>query len=63
MRKAGVDHAVIMKLTGYKTAAMFHRDNTVDTADAVEAYQKFDRLLAQQQEEVTPSILCSGAKK
>jgi integrase len=63
MRKAGVDQSVIMKLTGHKTAAMFHRYNTVDTADAREAYQKFDGLLAQEQEEVTPGGLCSGAKK
>ena len=30
MRKAGVDQSVIMKMTGHKTAAMFHRYNTVD---------------------------------
>jgi integrase len=45
MRKAGVDHSVIMKLTGHKTAAMFHRYNTVDTADAREAYEKLDGFL------------------
>jgi hypothetical protein len=54
---------VIMKLTGHKTAAMFHRYNKVDTADAREAYQRFEGLLAQQQEEVTPGKLCSGAEK
>jgi hypothetical protein len=63
MRKAGVDQSVIMKLTGHKTAAMFHCYNTVDTADAREAYRKFDGLLAQEQEEVTPGRLCSGAEK
>jgi integrase len=63
MRKAGVDQSVIMKLTGHKSAAMFHRYNTVDTADAREAYQKFDGLLAQQQEEVTPGELSSRATK
>jgi integrase len=42
MGKAGVDQSAIMKLTGHKTAAMFHRYNTVDTADAKEAYQKLD---------------------
>jgi hypothetical protein len=63
MRKAGVDQSVIMKLTGHKTAAMFHRYNTVDTADAREAYQKFDGFLTQEQEEITPDKLCSGAKK
>jgi integrase len=30
MRKAGVPQPVIMKMTGHKTAAMFHRYNTVD---------------------------------
>jgi integrase len=49
MRKAGVDQSVIMKLTGHKTAAMFHRYNTVDTADAKEAYQKLDGFLKQEQ--------------
>ncbi len=58
-----MDHSVIMKLTGHKTAAMFHRYNTVDTADAREADQKFEGLLAQQQEEVTPGKLYSGTKK
>lgn len=47
MRRAGVDHSVIMKLTGHKTAAMFHRYNTVDAEDAREAYQKLDVLLVQ----------------
>ena len=63
MRKAGVDQSVSMKLTGPKTAAMFHRDDTVDTADAREADQKFDGFLAREQEEVTPDQLFSGAKK
>ena len=58
-----MDQSVIMKLTGHKTAAMFHRYNTVDTADAREAYQKFDGFLAQEQEEITPDKLFSGAKK
>jgi hypothetical protein len=63
MRKAGVDHSVIMKLTGHKTAAMFHRYNTVDTADAVDAYQKFEGFLAQKPDEATSDKLYSGAKK
>jgi len=63
MRKAGVDHSVIMKLTGHKTAAMFHRYNTVDTADAVDAYQKFEGFLAQKPGEATSDKLYSGEKK
>lgn len=47
MRRAGVSQSVIMKLTGHKTAAMFHRYNTVDVADAREAYQKLESLLIQ----------------
>ena len=39
-----MDHSVIMKLTGPKTAAMFHCYNTLDTADALE-YQKFEGVL------------------
>jgi integrase len=34
MRKAGVDHSVIMKLTGHKPPSMFQRYNTVDVDDA-----------------------------
>jgi integrase len=62
MRKAGVDHSVIMKLTGHKTAAMFHRYNTVDTADAKEAYRKLDGFLGQEQEEGSRGKLGSGQK-
>jgi integrase len=62
MRKAGVDHSVIMKLTGHKTAAMFHRYNTVDTADAMEAYRKLEGFLGQEQGEGNSSNLGSGKK-
>jgi integrase len=51
MRKAGVPQSVIMKLTGHKTAAMFHRYNTVDTADAREAYRKLEGFLDQERGE------------
>jgi integrase len=50
MRKAGVDHSVIMKLTGHKSPSMFQRYNTVDIADAKEAYQKLEGLLQGGQE-------------
>jgi integrase len=43
MRKAGVDQSVIMELTGHKTPSRFQRYNTVDLADAKEAYQKLER--------------------
>lgn len=36
-RKAGVPQSVIMKMTGHKTAAMFHRYNNVDDEDLVVA--------------------------
>ncbi len=62
MRKAGVDHSVIMKLTGHKTAAMFHRYNTVDTADAREAYRRLDAFLGQEQGEGSSANLGSGQK-
>ncbi|MDD2903415.1 MAG: site-specific integrase [Syntrophales bacterium] len=45
MRKAGVDHSVIMKLTGHKTAAIFLRYNSVELEDARGAYQKLEELL------------------
>ena len=45
MRKAGVDQSVIMKLTGHKTPSMFQRYNTIDLADAQQAYQKLEELL------------------
>jgi integrase len=62
MRKAGVDQSVIMKLTGHKTAAMFHRYNTVDTADAKEAYRKLEGFLDQDQGAGLPGNLGSGEK-
>jgi hypothetical protein len=43
-----------MKLTGHKTAAMFHRYNTVDAGDAREAYQKLGILLSQERQLVKP---------
>ena len=48
MRKAGVDHSVIMKMTGHKTAAMFHRYNSVDLQDAQDDYQKLQEYLTQE---------------
>ena len=48
MRKAGVDHSVIMKMTGHKTAAMFHRYNSVDLQDAQDVYQKLQKYLTQE---------------
>jgi integrase len=62
MRKAGVDQSVIMKLTGHKTAAMFHRYNTVDTADAKEAYRKLEGFWDQDQGTRLPGNLGSGKK-
>jgi integrase len=49
MRKAGVDHSVIMKLTGHKTPSMFQRYNTVDVDDAKLAYRRLEELLSQEQ--------------
>ena len=48
MRKAGVPQAVIMKMTGHKTAAMFHRYNTVDVDDGREALRKLEEYLLQE---------------
>ena len=39
---------MIMKLTGHKITSMFQRYNTVDLADAKEAYQKLEGLLRQE---------------
>ena len=57
MRKAGVDQSVIMKLTGHKTPSMFQRYNTVDLADAKEAYQKLEEMLRQGQEHQDNKVL------
>lgn len=51
IRKVGVPQSVIMKLTGHKTSSMFQRYNTVDLADAKEAYQKLEGLSLGGQEE------------
>ena len=45
MCKAGVPQPVIMKMTGHKTAAMFHRYNTVDIDDGREALRKLEEYL------------------
>jgi hypothetical protein len=47
MRKAGVPQAVIMKMTGHKTAAIFHRYNTGDIDDGREACRKLEEYLQQ----------------
>ena len=53
---------MIMKMTGHKTAAMFHRYNTVDMQDAQEAYRKLEEYMGQEQREGSPG-LGSGTKK
>ncbi len=63
MRKAGVDHSVIMKMTGHKTAAMFDRYNTVDLQDAQEAYRKLKMHLEQEKQPGAPEQGMSGANK
>ena len=59
MRKAGVDHSVIMKLTGHKTPSMFQRYNTVDVGDAKLAYRQLEELLGQEQARMRPNEKCS----
>ena len=48
MRKAGVDHSVIMKLMGHKSPSLFQRDNTMDVGDAKLAYSRLEELLSQE---------------
>ncbi len=62
MRKAGVDHSVIMKLTGHKTPSMFQRYNTMDLDDAKNAYQKLHTLL-EQGDDSAPAGKCSQRQK
>ena len=57
LRKAGVDQSVIMKITGHKTPSMSQRYNTVDLADAKEAYQKLEGLLQEGQEHRGKKVL------
>ncbi|MFH2059973.1 MAG: site-specific integrase [Pseudomonadota bacterium] len=45
MRKAGVDRATIMKITGHTTESMFHRYNKVDTDDVTLAVDQLDKFL------------------
>jgi integrase len=61
MRKAGVPQAVIMKMTGHKTAAMFHRYNTVDIDDGREAYRKLEEHLFQERQAVKPGKSSTGS--
>jgi integrase len=60
MRKAGVPQAVIMKMTGPKTAAMFHRYYTVDLDDGREAYRKLEEHLRQERAPVNPGKTITG---
>lgn len=45
MRKAGVDHSIIMKITGHSTEAMFYRYNTVDLDDGKRAIDQLQAYL------------------
>ena len=56
MRKAGVDHTVIMKLTGHKTMAMFNRYNTVDREDAWAAMRRLETYLFTQKSSQSSDI-------
>jgi hypothetical protein len=59
MRKAGVDHSVVMKLTGHKTPSMFPRYTTVDVDNARLAYRRLEELLSQEQaQNAAPAKTC-----
>ena len=51
-----------MKMTRHKTAAMFHRYNTVDMQDAQEAYRKLEEYMGQEQREGGPRFRGPGPK-
>jgi integrase len=60
MRKAGVDHSVIIKITGHTTEQMFHRYNTVDLEDGQKAvdqlqtyFQNHDQIMTKHQKATT----------
>lgn len=60
MRKAEVDHSVIMKRTGHKTPSMFQRYNTEDVDGAKLAYRRLEELLSQEQaQNAAPTKKCS----
>jgi integrase len=59
MRKAGVDHSVIMRLTGHKTPSMFQRYNTVDIEDAQGAFQKLEELWVKNRGGKPPGQRCA----
>ena len=63
MRKAGVDHTVIMKLTGHKTMAMFNRYNTVDREDAYSAMEKLTGYLGTVFSQKSSDIVQTAPKK
>ena len=62
LRKAGVPQPVIMKITGHKTAAMFHRYNTVDVDDGREACRKLEEYLQQERYLATGNPATDPAK-
>lgn len=55
MVKAGVDEAVIMKLTGHKTLAMFLRYSHLDRELGEAAMEKLNRLLSKKKEKAGAS--------
>lgn len=42
MRRAGINHLTIMKISGHKTMSVFNRYNTVDKADLQDASARLD---------------------
>ena len=60
MRKAGVDHSVIMKIKGHTTQQMLYRYNTVDPEDGQKAvdqlqtyFQNHDQIITKHQKAAT----------
>ncbi len=45
MRRAGIDHLTIMRITGHKTLEVFKRYNSYHESDLKEAAQRFNTYL------------------
>jgi hypothetical protein len=48
MKKAKVDHTIMMKLTCHKSPSMFNRYNTVNQEDTIDVMKRLNLFLSEQ---------------
>jgi len=66
MRRAGIDHLTIMKITGYKTLEVFKRYSSFLEGDLKEAARRFNTYFTpahQAQNDGSPNLLKNQASR